>query len=66
MTETPRPISTLVTSGLATAGLTGPLFDAEAIGLDLADRLAVDAALDEFVGVGDPGAPAPFTAEDPQ
>jgi hypothetical protein len=44
----------------------GDLFDADAIAADLADRLAVDGGLDDFVGQGDPGAPVPFDAEDPR
>jgi hypothetical protein len=56
----------LVADGLAAAGLQGDLFDADAIAADLADRLAVDGGLDDFVGEGDPGAPAPFDAEDPR
>jgi len=65
MAEQPD-VAALVEAGLALAGLSGPLFDHEAIRLDLVDRLAVDDALDAFVGVGDPGAPAPFSAEDPR
>lgn len=60
------PVAELVDRGLAAARLAGPLFDPASIRLDLADRLGVDAGLDRFVGAGDPGAPAPFSAEDPR
>jgi hypothetical protein len=63
--QTPS-VHQLVADGLATAGLQGDLFDTEAIATDLADRLAVDGGLDDFVGQGDPGAPVPFDAEDPR
>ena len=66
MAEHPTSVHRLVADGLATAGLQGDLFDTEAIATDLADRLAVDGELDEFVGQGDPGAPVPFDAEDPR
>ena len=56
----------LVADGLVAAGLQGDLFDAEAIAADLADRLVVDAGLDEFIGHGDPGEPTMFDAEDPR
>ena len=56
----------LVADGLAAAGLHGELFDAAAIAADLADRLVVDAGLDEFIGHGEPGEPTMFDAEDPR
>jgi len=66
MAEQTPSVHQLVTDGLAAAGLQGDLFDADAIAVDLADRLAVDEGLDDFVGQGDPGAPVPFDAEDPR
>jgi hypothetical protein len=66
MADQAHSVHRLVADGLVAAGLHGDLFDAEAIATDLADRLVVDAGLDEFVGQGDPGAPVPFDAEDPR
>jgi hypothetical protein len=66
MAEQTPSVHRLVADGLTAAGLQGDLFDADAIAADLADRLAVDGGLDEFVGQGDPGAPVPFDAEDPR
>ena len=66
MAEQTPSVILLVADGLTAAGLQGDLFDADAIAADLADRLAVDGGLDDFVGQGDPGAPVPFDAEDPR
>ena len=66
MAEHATAVHRLVADGLAAAGLQGDLFDVDAIATDLADRLAVDGGLDDFVGQGDPGAPVPFDAEDPR
>ena len=66
MAEQTPSVHRLVADGLTAAGLQGDLFDADAIAADLADRLAVDGGLDDFVGQGDPGAPVPFDAEDPR
>ena len=66
MPEHAAAVHRLVADGLTAAGLQGDLFDVDAIATDLADRLAVDGGLDDFVGQGDPGAPVPFDAEDPR
>jgi hypothetical protein len=66
MADHATAVHRLVADGLAAAGLQGDLFDVDAIATDLADRLAVDGGLDDFVGQGDPGAPVPFDAEDPR
>ena len=66
MAETESVVAHLVAEGLAAAGLSGPLFDVDAITADLAERIAVDDGLDAFIGAGDPGAPQPFDPVDPR